>query len=64
MILIILKYKKFVLQKLDYEPAIFENGEPKFVWVRQHFSGTYYNRKKPKKKAVYFDLNKFYGIKE
>ena len=56
-------YKKFGLEKLDYEPAIIEVDVPKFVWVRQHYSGTIRFYKKPKTKAVYFDLNKFYGIK-
>ena len=57
-------YKKFGLEKLDYEPAIMEIDEPKFVWVRQKFSGTINYYKKPKTKAVYFNLKQFYGIKE
>lgn len=55
--------KKFGLQKLDYEPAIFEKKVPKFVWVRQRYSGSFVDKRKPKKK-VNFDINKFYGIKK
>ena len=57
-------YKKFGLQKLEYEPSIFEIDVPKFVWVRQRFSGSLENMTKPKEKAVHFDLDKFYGIKK
>ena len=34
-------YKKFGIKEINYEPAIFENVEPKFIWVRQKYSGTY-----------------------
>ena len=57
------KYKNFGLKKLDYEPAIFENGAPKCVWVRQRYSGIY-RKGKPKVKVVNFDLGQFYGIKK
>ena len=56
-------FKKYGLKKLDYEPSIFEKEIPKFVWVRQRFSGLQkYN--KPRTKIVKFDLGKFYGIKK
>ena len=29
-------YKSFGIEKLNYEPIIFDSGEPKFVWVRQN----------------------------
>ena len=59
---LLFNYKKYGLKKLDYEPAIFETNAPKFVWVRQSYSGSFKYNGKSKGKAVYFDLNKFYGI--
>ena len=56
-------FKKFGLKKLDYEPSIFEKEIPKYVWVRQPFSG-FLKYIKPKTKTVKFDLGKFYGIKK
>ena len=38
---ILKKYKSLGVKELNYEPAIFDNGGPKFVWVRQNYSGTY-----------------------
>ena len=57
-------FKKYGLKKLDYEPSIFEKEIPKFVWVRQRFSGSFLQYNKPKTKAVNFDLDKFYGLKK
>ena len=57
-------FKKFGLKKLDYEPSIFEKEIPKFVWVRQRFSGTFIWHNKPETRTVNFDLGKFYGIKK
>ena len=57
-------FKKYGLKKLDYEPSIFEKKIPKFVWVRQRFSGTFKGHNKPETKTVNFDLGKFYGIKK
>ena len=58
-------FKKFGLKKLDYEPSIFEKEIPKFVWVRQRFSGTFLSYNKPKTKAVNStDLWKFFEIKK
>jgi hypothetical protein len=56
-------FKKYGLKKLDYEPSIFEKEIPKFVWVRQRFSG-YQKYIKPRRKTVKFDLDEFYGIKK
>lgn len=56
-------YKKFGIEKLNYDPAIFEKKKPKFIWVRQNYSGTY-NRYKNfiyKLKPVSFNIDKFYG---
>ena len=56
-------YKLYGIKELNYEPAIFENGEPKFVWVRQKYSGLYNQTQQIKKglKINNFNLNKFYG---
>lgn len=56
-------YKKLGLQKLDYDPAYFEVDIPKFVWVRQNYSGSLKIFNKPKSKPIYFNLGKFYRIK-
>ena len=58
------KYKSFGIKELNYEPAIFDSGAPKFVWVRQNHSGQYIysNRIKKNLKAYNFSLTKFYGI--
>ena len=32
-------YKSFGIKELDYDPAIFDSGIEKFVWVRQKHSG-------------------------
>lgn len=57
------KYQSFGLKKLNYEPAIFDSGEPKFVFVRQQFSGSYNKNGiiKDRLKPINFSLNKFYG---
>ena len=56
-------FKSYGIEKISYEPAIFDSGDPKFVWVRQKFSGLYndsinrrsYLIEKP------FSLSKFSG---
>ena len=55
--------KIFGIKELNYEPAIFDSGEPKFVMVRQIYSGLYnYTKNIQKKLSPFnFDLNKFYG---
>ena len=57
------KYKSFGIKELNYEPAIFDSGEPKFVWVRQKYSGSLLkSQKKLKKlKLISFNLGNFYG---
>lgn len=57
------KYKSFGIKELNYEPAIFDNGDPKFVWVRQNYSGSYKltQRIQKKLKVNNFNLSKFYG---
>ena len=51
-------YKKFGIKLLDYEPAIFDSGTEKFVWVRHNYSGQYQFSEKIKKylKEYNFDL--------
>ena len=53
-------YKNYGIKELNYEPAIFDNGDPKFIYVRQKFSGSY-KMLIPKINSRFFDLNKFYG---
>lgn len=57
------KYKSFGIKELNYEPAIFVSGEPKYVWVSQKYSGSYIkNKLYPKGLNVSnFNLSKFYG---
>ena len=58
------KYKSFGIKELNQEPAIFERKTPKYVFVRQNYSGTYYQTKAFQKRlriANNFNLNKFYG---
>ena len=60
---ILKRYKSFGIKELNYSPTIFDSGEPKFIQVRQNYSGTY-NRKillKKGLKAINFSLSKFYG---
>ena len=56
-------YKSFGIKELDYEPAIFDGGEAKFVWVRQKYSGLYnFSMKFENKLKLYkFNLSKFHG---
>lgn len=56
-------YKSFGIKSLNYEPAIFDDGDIKFVWVRHNYSGFYYFSQKVEKKlkAYKFNLTKFYG---
>lgn len=57
------KYKLFGIKELNYEPANFDSGTPKFVWVRQIFSGWNYPKTKNNKilKVNNFNLSLFYG---
>ena len=59
-------YKSYGIKKLNYEPAIFDTGTPKFVWVRQNYSYFYNNTKTMQIKKMLkivnnFNLSKFYG---
>ena len=56
-------FRLFGIKELNYEPAIIDNGEAKFVWVRQNYSGLYHYSEKIKNhlKLYKFNLTKFYG---
>ena len=56
-------FTSFGIKNLDYEPAIFDHGGAKFVWVRHNFSGTlnYSIKEKKELKEVSFNISKFYG---
>lgn len=56
-------YKLYGIKKLNYEPAIFDNGAPKFIYVRQKYSGGNINYKQipTNLKEVNFSINKFFG---
>ena len=60
---ILKKYKSYGIKELNYEPSIFDSGDPKFVWVRQNYSGTYNKKRQIQKrlKVKNFNLSKFYG---
>ena len=57
------KYKSFGIETINYEPAIFDDGEPKFVYVRQNYSWFYNKNGKnlQRLKEYHFNLHKFYG---
>ena len=57
------KYKSYGIKKISYEPAIFDSGDPKFIWVRQKYSGSYNpnnNKILKELKINNFNLNKFF----
>ena len=60
---ILSSYKSFGIKKLNYVPYIFDSGEPKFVWVRQNYSGTYHKKfsNRTKSRRCIFNLSKFFG---
>ena len=55
-------YKSFGIKNLSYEPAIFDSGDAKFIYVRQNFSCTYNSTMKFKKilKIYNFNFSNFY----
>ena len=56
-------YKSFELKELNYEPSYFESGAPKFIYVRQKFSGSYNLSIQIQKSLVEYTFNfsKFFG---
>ena len=57
------KYKSYGIKNLDYDFAIFDNGDPKFVYVKHNYSSTFQSTKinRNKLKLNNFNLSKFYG---
>ena len=57
-------YRSFGVNNLSYEPAIFDSGAPKFIYVRQKFSHSYNLTKQKIKEAKSYDFNlsDFLGI--
>ena len=56
-------YQKFGINQLNYEHSIFDNGDPKFIYVRQNYSCTYEEHKNLIKnlKICNFNLTNFFG---
>ena len=54
----------FGIEKLNYEPAVFDDGDAKFVWVRQNYSSTlkFSNGIKKDLTLINFNLSNFYGF--
>ena len=57
-------YKSYGLKSLDYEPAVVDNGTPKFIWVKQNYSGSFNFTLVNDNSSQYMDvnLNKLYDI--
>ena len=63
---LLMKYKSYGIKSLNYEPAVFDHGAPKIIWVRQKYSCLYNKSlfkqlKKELKINDNFSLSKFYG---
>ena len=56
-------YKKYGIKELKYDPAYFDGGQPKFVYVRQNYSTVINFSMSVKKRLKHynFNLSKFYG---
>ncbi len=56
-------YKSYGIKELNYEPTFFDSGDPKFIYVRQKFSGSYNVsiNIQTKLHEYNFNLSKFYG---
>lgn len=61
---LIKSYKKYGLKVLNYEPGYFDNGDAKFIYVRQNYSGTHNSSKKIPDyiKSIDFNINKIFII--
>ena len=57
------QYKSYGIKRLNYEPAIFDKGDTKFIYVRQEFSHSFESTIKIKKfkKPFDFNLSNFFG---
>ena len=58
-------YKSYGIKKLNYEPANFDNGAHKFVYVKQRYSTSYIKKDIlsliKNLKEIKFDIKKFFG---
>ena len=56
-------YKSLGIEKLNYEPSVFDSGAYKYIYIRQKYSVTYNNTKNiMKQKPIQnFNFNQFYG---
>ena len=56
-------YISFLIKELNNEPPIIDNGEIKFVWIKQNYSWTYKISTgiKNQLKECNFNLTNFYG---
>lgn len=59
---ILRSYKSFGIKSINYDPAIFDSGEPKFIYVRQKYSGSENVTRKiiEKQKEININLYNFY----
>ena len=58
-------YKSFGIKELNYEPAVIDTGDPKFIYVRQKYSNSYDEIKRTVRQNRYkecsVNLSYFYG---
>ena len=57
------EFKSFGIKRLNYDPGIFDSGDPKFIYVRQKYSGSYNQTNLIPKhlKEKNFNLSRFFG---
>ena len=62
---LIREYKLFGIKRLNYEPSIFDSGDPKYIHVRQKYSGSYNKTSGYPKYSNNnnFNLSRFFGSK-
>lgn len=54
-------YRRYGIKEINYEPAVFDDGGPKFIYVRQNYSRCHYFNVKNNQKEIKFNKYKFYG---
>ncbi len=61
---ILKNFKFYGIKSLNYEPAIFDTGGPKFAYIRQKYSNTYNLSQKVRKRKelVNLNLNQFFNF--
>ena len=55
--IVLTNYKSFGIKNLNYDPAIFDSGDPKFIYVRQAYSLSYNYTHKIRKEIPLNNLN-------